>query len=60
MHLTGKGLAEVRAAIEKTRGDIKLAVFVLEGVSLEEAKDLLARAGGRLREALALAPATRP
>jgi N-acetylmuramic acid 6-phosphate etherase len=60
MHLTGKGLAEVRAAIEKTHGDIKLAVFVLEGFSLEEATDLLARAGGRLREALALAPATRP
>jgi N-acetylmuramic acid 6-phosphate etherase len=60
MHLTGKSLAEVRDAIEKTHGNIKLAVFVLEGFSLEDAKDLLARAGGRLREALALASATRP
>lgn len=60
MHLTGKSLAEVRDAIEKTHGNIKLAVFVLEGFGLEDAHDLLARAGGRLREALALASARQP
>jgi N-acetylmuramic acid 6-phosphate etherase len=60
MHLTGKNLAEVRDAIEKTHGNIKLAVFVLEGFSLENAQALLARAGGRLREALALASARKP
>jgi N-acetylmuramic acid 6-phosphate etherase len=59
MHLTGKSLGQVRDAIEKTHGNIKLAVFVLEGYSVDDAKHLLAQAGGRLREALALASTKR-
>ncbi len=60
VHLTGKSLAEARAALCQTQGDLKLAVLVAGGWGLEEAKDLLAEAGGRLREALALAGKRRP
>lgn len=54
LHLTGKSLEAVCAALRETQGSIKLSVLVLEGCSLEEAEELLAQAGGRLREAVAL------
>jgi N-acetylmuramic acid 6-phosphate etherase len=54
VHLTGKSLADVRDALQKAQGNVKLGVLLLEGCSLDRAKDLLARAGGRLRDALAL------
>jgi N-acetylmuramic acid 6-phosphate etherase len=55
VHLTGKSLGEVREALYKTQGNVKLAVLVAEGAGLEEARQFLAQAGGRLRDAIALA-----
>jgi N-acetylmuramic acid 6-phosphate etherase len=55
IHLTGRSLSEVREALRSTHGDVKLAVLVAEGCGLEEAKEFLAQAGGRLRDAIALA-----
>ena len=55
VHLTGKSLGEVREALHKTDGNVKLAVLIAKGCGLEEARELLARAGGRLRDAIALA-----
>ena len=55
IHLTGKSLGEVREALRRTDGNVKLAVLVVEGCELEEAKEFLAQAGGRLRDAIALA-----
>lgn len=55
LQLTGRSLEDVRAALRETQGSIKLSVLLLEGCLLEEAKELLCQAGGRLREAVALA-----
>ena len=55
IHLTGKSLGEVREALRRTDGNVKLAVLVVAGCELEEAKEFLAQAGGRLRDAIALA-----
>jgi len=55
VHLTGKSLGEVREALRRTDGNVKLAVLVVEGCELEEAKEFLAQTGGRLRDAIALA-----
>jgi N-acetylmuramic acid 6-phosphate etherase len=55
IHLTGKSLGEVREALRRTDGNVKLAVLVVEGCELEEAKEFLAQAGGQLRDAIALA-----
>ncbi len=55
VQLTGKSLDEVREALRKTNGSVKLAVLVAEGCGLEEARGFLAQAGGRLRDAIALA-----
>ena len=55
LHLTGKSLPEVRDALNKAKGDVKLAILLAEGYRLEEAKGFLAGAGGRLRDAIALA-----
>ena len=55
VHLTGKGLRDVREALHKAQGNVKLAVLVAEGFELKEAIQFLAQAGGRLRGAIALA-----
>ena len=55
LHLTGKSLRDVRDALDKTQGNVKLAVLVAEGCEIEEARQFLAHAGGRLRDAIALA-----
>ncbi len=55
VHLTGKSLGEVREALRKTQGNVKLAVLVAKGSELEESRMFLAQAGGRLRDAIALA-----
>ncbi len=55
IHLTGKSAGEVRGALHKSQGSVKLAMLLLEGCRIDEARDVLDRAGGRLREALALA-----
>jgi N-acetylmuramic acid 6-phosphate etherase len=54
IQLTGKSLGEVREALHEAHGDVKLAVLIAGGCGLEEAKALLGRAGGRLRDAIAL------
>jgi N-acetylmuramic acid 6-phosphate etherase len=57
MHLTGKDESEVRSALERAGGNVKLAVLLLRGCDLRAAGDALECAGGRLRDAIAL---TRP
>jgi N-acetylmuramic acid 6-phosphate etherase len=52
-HLTGKSADEVREALGRAEGSVKLAVLLLQGCGLEEAKTVLERCGGRLRVALA-------
>jgi N-acetylmuramic acid 6-phosphate etherase len=52
-HLTGKSAAEARDALAHAEGSVKLAVLLLHGCGLEDAKALLERVGGRLRVALA-------
>jgi len=55
IHLTGKSEGEVRGALGRAGGSVKLAVLLLKGCTLDEARDALHLAGGRLRDALALA-----
>jgi N-acetylmuramic acid 6-phosphate etherase len=52
-HLTGKSAPEAREALARAEGSVKLAVLLLHGCALEDAKALLERVGGRLRVALA-------
>jgi len=52
IHLTGRSGKEVRNALARAEGSVKLAVLLLHGCRLEEAKALLDRSGGRLRVAL--------
>jgi N-acetylmuramic acid 6-phosphate etherase len=54
IRLTGKSDTEARAALQEAKGAVKLAVLLLHGCPLKEAKILLDRVGGRLRPALAL------
>jgi N-acetylmuramic acid 6-phosphate etherase len=53
-HLSGKSEAEARDALRRTNGNVKLAVLLLKGCSLEAAEAALNRSGGRLRDALEL------
>ena len=50
--LTGQDLHAVQAALELADGKVKLAVVLLQGLERPQAEDLLARHGGRLRDAL--------
>ena len=50
--LTGRGGEEVRDALKRANGSVKLAVLLLHGCSLDEASRALDQAGGRLRTAL--------
>jgi N-acetylmuramic acid 6-phosphate etherase len=52
IRLTGRTPAEVRAALERANGSVKLAVLLLHGYSLADATEALDRAEGRLRTAL--------
>jgi N-acetylmuramic acid 6-phosphate etherase len=52
--LSGRPSDEVRSALQEAQGNVKLAMLLLQGVSLERANDLLEHAGGRLRRALRL------
>jgi N-acetylmuramic acid 6-phosphate etherase len=54
LRLTGRGHDEVRNALQRAQGSVKLAVLLLEGCELAQAQILLDRCDGRLREALAL------
>jgi N-acetylmuramic acid 6-phosphate etherase len=53
MRLTGKGESEVRNALRRAGGNVKLAVLLLQGCDLRAARDALECAGGRLRDAIA-------
>ena len=52
MHLTDRGRAEVRDALKRARGSVKLAVLLLQGCDVAEAEAALDRSGGQLRAAL--------
>ena len=52
MHLTDRSREEVRDALGRARGSVKLAVLLLQGCSPEDARAALERAGGQLRTAL--------
>jgi N-acetylmuramic acid 6-phosphate etherase len=54
MHLTDRSREEVRDALERAEGRVKLAVLLLQGCSPEDANAALERAGGQLRTALDL------
>jgi N-acetylmuramic acid 6-phosphate etherase len=53
--LTGRDQDEVREALKRANGSVKLAVLLLHGCALPEAMQLLDRTGGKLRAALELA-----
>jgi N-acetylmuramic acid 6-phosphate etherase len=52
--LTGHGGDDARAALALAGGNLKIAVLLLHGCDLNEANDILSRAGGQLRAALSL------
>jgi len=54
IHLTGSSAEEVREALRRARGSVKLALLLLKGCDLKEAERVLDRACGQLRGALAL------
>src|SRR4051812_9586918 len=54
MHLTDRGRVEVREALKRADGSVKLAVLLLQGCDLATAEAALERAGGQLRAALEL------
>jgi N-acetylmuramic acid 6-phosphate etherase len=54
MQLTDRGRAEVRGALKRAGGSVKLAVLLLQGCEVAEAESALERAGGQLRAALDL------
>jgi N-acetylmuramic acid 6-phosphate etherase len=51
--LTGRSGEEARAALRQANGSVKIAVLLLHGCEVKEATNLLDRAGGQLRAALA-------
>ena len=53
MHLTGRNAKDTRAALAEADGSIKLAMLLLKGCDLKEAKSLLKRSKGQLRTAIA-------
>jgi N-acetylmuramic acid 6-phosphate etherase len=52
IRLTGRSEEEVRDALQRANGSVKLAVLLLHGCPLDQATKALERAGGRLRTAL--------
>ena len=54
IHLTGSSGEDVRKALKRARGSVKLALLLLKGCDLKEAERVLDCAGGQLRGALAL------
>jgi N-acetylmuramic acid 6-phosphate etherase len=51
-HLTGHDEPEVQDALATAGGDIKIAVLLLNGCEIEEARKLLQRTAGELRSAM--------
>lgn len=54
LRITGRSREEVREALERANGSVKLAVMLLHGCDEAKAAELLDRAGGQLRAALEL------
>ena len=54
LRLTGRSREEVRDALGRANGSVKVALMLLRGCELNEARSLLELAGGQLRAALAL------
>jgi N-acetylmuramic acid 6-phosphate etherase len=52
LHLTGKSSEDVREALRRAHGSVKLAALLLKGCELDEAERVLDSVGGRLRAAL--------
>jgi N-acetylmuramic acid 6-phosphate etherase len=52
IRLTGRSEEEVRDALQRASGSVKLAVLLLHGCQLDQATKALEHAGGRLRTAL--------
>ena len=51
--LTGRSGEQAREALRRADGNLKLAFLLLQGCDVKEATDILDRAGGQLRAALA-------
>src|SRR5437870_9903324 len=51
--LTGRSGEQAREALRRADGNVTLAVLLLHGCEVEEATEVLSRAGGQLRAALA-------
>lgn len=51
--LTGRSGEDAREALRRAGGNVKLAVLLLHGCDVKQAADVLNRAGGQLRAALA-------
>jgi N-acetylmuramic acid 6-phosphate etherase len=60
IRLTGRSSEQVREALRRANGNVKLAVLLLHGCDAGEAGKILERAGGQLRAALALIAQRRP
>lgn len=54
LQLSGRSREEVRDALQRAKGSVKIALLLLEGCDFDEATKILARAGGQLRVAKAL------
>ena len=54
MHLTDRSRKDVREALGRADGSVKLAALLLQGCTAEQAEVALERADGQLREALRL------
>jgi N-acetylmuramic acid 6-phosphate etherase len=50
--LTGQGETQVREALDRSNGSVKLAVLLLQGYQLEDAEAALEQVGGGLRFAI--------
>lgn len=53
-HLTDRSSDEVREALQRAKGSVKLAVLLLQGCDVDEATAILDQTGGKLREAMTL------
>ncbi len=58
-HLTGRCDAEVEAALVRANGNVKIAVLLMHGCTLEGAGSILEKTGGALRAALEMASVER-
>ncbi len=54
-HLTGNRPEEIETALVHANGNVKVAVLLLKGCTLETARSALERAGGKLRTAISMA-----